>query len=168
MFQSVVGPGQIGDLIAVEQAGPVESLQVEREVAGGDLQEVPQGRSRGPGPRTLPPHRPQMGPVLAADDLGGAFLGVAENRGGLLHQAEGALDRRPECGGLGQARLVVRPGGSRREDGWQLRQGFGKPLFFCTFAKLAAISCNRPWSLSPLATSGGRPSSVSAERTTEP
>jgi len=149
LLQGVIGPGQVGNLIAMEQAG---------QVAGRDFQEVPQGRARSPGPLTLPSHRPQMGPVLAADDLGGAFLGVAENRGGLLHQAKGVLDRRPECGGLGQA---------LSEDGLQLRQGLGEPLFSFTRCKLADTSCSRPWSFRPLATSGGRPSSVSAERTAE-
>ena len=99
-----------------------------------------------------------MGLVLAADGLGREFLGVGENRGGLLHQVKVALDRRPERGGLSQA---------RSEDALQLPQGFREPLFSRTFSRLAEISCSRPCSLRPLATSGGRPSSVNAERTAE-
>ena len=99
-----------------------------------------------------------MGLVLAAEGLHREFLGVAENRGGLMNQAEVALDRGPERGGLGQPLM---------EDGVQLPQGFGEPLFSCTFSKLAEIACSRPCSLRPLATIGGRPSSVRAERTAE-
>ena len=99
-----------------------------------------------------------MGSVLATEGGGGEFPRVAKNRGGLMDQVKAALDRWPQVGGVGQA---------RREDGLQLRQGFGNPLFFFTFSKLADISWSRPWSFKPLATSGGRPSSVNAERTAE-
>ena len=71
-------------------------MEQARQVTGRDFQEVPQGRPSSPHPRTLPAHHEQMGLVLAADHWGGVFLGVGENRGGLMHQVEVALYRRPE------------------------------------------------------------------------
>jgi hypothetical protein len=111
LFQTVVGPRQIGHVITVKQAWPV---------APGDLQEVLENASDLPGPPRFPAHAPQQISIAPTNRGTGLFLQVVENRRSTMDEAEGHLDGRPHRNRLRQAVI---------NDVFQLPQ-FGAGPFF--------------------------------------
>ena len=146
-LQRVVGARQIGHAIAVEQAGAV---------AGGHLHEVVDGAGQRAGiPAPRGPGRQQaLVAGLHADRIEPGPAG--ENVGGRTKPAMRATDVRPKSSGALQATLHKRADALQR---------LAQAPFPPTRSGLPAIASKRPCSFSPEAARGGRPSSVSAERT---
>src|SRR5687767_4685713 len=147
LLEPVVGARQAVDPIAVEQAG---------SVVGGDLHEMVDSFGQcasfaaplGPGRQEtlvagLDAERIEPGPV-------------GEDAGGRPEPAMGAADVRPE--GLGARRATP-------DEGRDPPQRLAQFPLSSTRCKLPAIASSRACSFSPEAASGGRASSVSAERT---
>ena len=147
LLQRVVGARQALDPVAVEQAGPV---------AGGDPHEAVDGAGQGAGlAAPLGPGRQEA--LVAGLHAGRVEPGpVGEDGGGRAEPAVGPADVGPQGGGALQA---------APDKGGDPLQRLAQPPFSSTRPRLAATASSRRCSLSPEAASGGRPSSVSAERT---
>src|SRR5690348_7146412 len=148
LFRSVVvGARQVGDGVAVEQAGPV---------AAGHLQEVVDGAGERAGLGAVAADGGDE-PGEAAGDRGRAETGrVVQDSGRAMHPAVGAADVRPEIAGAVQG---------VRDQPAQAPQEPRQPPFSAIRSRLATTAPSRPSSLSPEAASGGCPSSVMALRT---
>ena len=149
-LQPVVGAQQAFDPIAVEQAG---------SVAGGDLHEVVDrhGQRTGFVASPGPGHQETL---VAGPHASGIEPGpVGKDMGGRAGPAIGAANVGPE----GPRALQTTP-----DEGRDPPQGLAQSPLSSTRPKLAATASSRACSRSPEAASGGRPSSVSAERTAAP
>lgn len=147
LLQPVVGARQAFDPIAVEQAG---------SVAGGDLHEVVDRHGQRTGFVASP------SPGLQETLVAGLHPGrvepgpVREGEGGRVEPAVGPTDVGPQSGRA----LQTTP-----DEGRDPPQGLAQSPLSSTRPRLPAIASSRACSRSPEAASGGRPSSVSAERT---
>ena len=147
LLEPVVGPWQVFDPIAVEQA---------RSPAGGDLHEAVDGRDQKAG--LAAPLGPSCQEALVAGlDTDRIEPGpIAKDMGGRAEPTVGAADVRPEGAGARQA---------ARDESRDPPQRAAQSPFCSTRRKLPAIASSRVRNRNPAGTSGGRPSSVSAERT---
>ena len=149
LFQAVVGAGQIGHVVAVEQPRPVTL---------GDLQEVPQRRGQRAASFRPASHSSEQRFIRAANRRTPTPPGIPENLGRLVHERIADLHVRPPSGGVLKAAI---------HHVLQRRQFPAEAPFFRMPCKLTRIVDNRSCSLNPLGCKGGRPSSVMAERTAE-
>lgn len=94
LFEVVVGPGQAGHGIAVEQSGTV---------AAGDLGEVLDGGCHCAGLVTVPEHGAEQPVEPAPDRAGMLALVVVQQPCCSMHPDIGAFHRRPEWGRAVQA-----------------------------------------------------------------
>jgi len=147
LLEPVVGPRQVFDPITVEQAGPP---------AGSDLHEAIDGFDQGAG--FAAPLGPSCQEALVAGlDTDRIEPGpIAKDMGGRAEPTVGAADVRPEGAGARQA---------ARDESRDPPQRAAQSPFCSTRRKLPAIASSRVRNRNPAGTSGGRPSSVSAERT---
>lgn len=144
MLQVVVGPRQTTHIAAAEQARPVARRHLPQV---GDL-----GRQRAPRDRVAAEPVDQR--VERAAGLGGSSLGP-ERGSDPVDPAERLADRRPGTGrGLQAA----------SQDGAEPLQRAREPPFDATLSRLVATAPSRSRSFNPEASSGGRPSSVRADR----
>ena len=90
LLQRVVGAGQVGHLVALEQAGPV---------AGGHLQEVGDRRREGTGGLSLMDHLRQQATIGSPQLLDAQAVGIAQQMGRAMHPRIGRPDLGPERGG---------------------------------------------------------------------
>jgi hypothetical protein len=148
LFQGVVRPRYPFVLVAGEQPRPV---------AAAHPQEVPHRARQPPRPPPVLRHRAQQ-PAQPAADAGPAGALRPENPSRFVDPAEGQRDRRPQRR-RGLEAAVDQP--------LQLPQLRGQPPFSAARPRLAETAPSRSRSFSPLASSGGRPSSVRALRTAE-
>ena len=150
LLQPVAGARQAFDPIAVEQAG---------SVAGGDLHEVVDrhGQRTGFVASPSPSHQETL---VAGPHASGIEPGpVGKDMGGRAEPAVGAANVGPE----GPRALQAAPDEARDPP-----QRLAQSPLSSTRPRLPAIASSRACSRSPEAASGGRPSSVSAERTAAP
>lgn len=84
--------------------------------------------------------------------------GIIENARGPVDKTESGSHARPQRCGVRQSVIY---------DVFQLLEFLAQRPFFRTRVKLVVTAESRPCSFSPLASRGGRPSSVMAERTAE-
>ena len=147
LLEAVVGAREVGDGVAVEQAGPV---------AAGDLAEVLDGLGQMARSGAVARHGPDQS-IEAPPDHGGGLAGrVAQDARRPVHPAVDALDVRPEWGGALQATA---------DQSAQARERRRPAPFSATRSRLSATASRRALSFRPEAASGGRPSSVMALRT---
>src|SRR6478735_11386661 len=147
LLEPVVGARQVGDGVAVEQAGPV---------AAGHLQEVVDGAGERAGLGAVAADGGDE-PGEAAGDRGRVEARrVVQDPGRAVHPAVGAADVRPEVAGAVQG---------VREQPAQAPQEPRHPPFSATRSRLATTASSRSASSRPEAAKGGRPSSVIALRT---
>ena len=147
MFEVFVGARQVGHGVAVEMAGAI---------AGGDLHEMIDGGGQGSSlvaPRTS---SHDQAVVARLHDRGGMAGGIAQDVGRRVQPAMGFAHVRPQ----GRGALQTAP-----DQIAQPPERLAQPPFSATRSRLRTIASNRPFSFRPGAASGGRPSSVSAERT---
>ena len=147
LLERVVGARQVGDGVAVEQAGAV---------AAGHLEEMVDRLGERAGLAAVARHGGEQPAEATAHRLDRLTGGIRQDSGRLVDPGVGATDRRP------QAPRVLEPAG---EQPAQPPQRAAQPPFAAARSRLAATASSRPSSLSPEAASGGRPSSVIAPRT---
>src|SRR5215831_12403664 len=147
LLQVVIGPRQLRDLIAMEQAWPVTAR---------NLEEVRQRRGERPGGSLVPRHRAQQAAQATLHSRSCALLFIGEDVGSPIDPAIGDAHGGPQGGGRRQAPL---------EDTLQPSEGLWQGPLFSTRSRLSAMAPRRSWSLRPEATTGGRPSFVRALRT---
>ena len=147
LLQLVVGPRQAADVVAPEQPRPVALRHLAEVIRrlGQRAQRLAVPGQRGGQSAVASSHRRRTQPLL-----------VGQDRGQAPDPAEGRPYLRPRRLGRFQTLAQNRP---------QPRQFPREPLFDPTRSKLSATFVSRSCSLSPDGTSGGRPSSVNAERT---
>ena len=147
LLEVVVGARQVGDGVAVEQAGTV---------AAGHLEEVVDGAGERAGLGAVSADGGDE-PGEAAGDRGRIETGrVVQDPGRAVHPAVGAADVGPEIAGAVQG---------VRDQPAQAPQEARQPPFSATRSRLATTASSRSASLRPEAAKGGRPSSVMALRT---
>ena len=99
LLQGVIGPGHIGDLIAVKEAWPVTAR---------DLEEVCQGRGEPSCGSAVPRHGAQQAAQAMLHRGPSEVVGVREDVSRPMHPAVGDTHVRPQGGRLGQASLEER------------------------------------------------------------
>ena len=147
LLERVVGARQVGDGVAVEQAGAVAAAHLaemldrlgERAGLGAVV------RHGGEQPVEATPHR-----------LGRRAGGILQDPRRLVHPGVGTTDRRP------QGLRALEPAGEQLA---QPPQRTAQPPLVAARLRLATTAASRSWSLRPEAARGGRPSSVIALRT---
>lgn len=146
MLQIVVGSREIGHFVTGEEM---------RLVAPGHPEEMPERRTY-PRSSCRSIHAAHQGRQPALQKGDGGLRIVFEQMGHSPHPPVSLADRIPErCRRL-QAAV---------DDALYAPEARAEPPFLETRSRLPEIKLNRSWSLSPEASSGGRPSSVSALRT---
>ena len=99
LFQVVISPGQIEDLIAVKEPWPVTAR---------DLEEVGQGRGEPSCGSTVPRHGTQQATQTTLHRSPRELVGVREDVRCPMHPVVGHTHVRPQGGRLGQASLEER------------------------------------------------------------
>lgn len=99
LFQGVIGPRQIRDLVAVKQPRPVTAR---------DFQEVHQWRSERPSGSPVSCHGAQQAAQALFDGRPRVLCLVGEDVGCAMYPAIGNAHLRPQRGGLGQPSLENR------------------------------------------------------------
>jgi hypothetical protein len=107
LLESIVGPRQVGHLIAVEQPGPI---------AARYFPEVVDRAGEHSGFGAMPTHRAEQPVEAAAHDVCGPAVVVGEHVGDRTHPAVGAVDGGPEGGGVLEAAAdqLAQPDEARR------------------------------------------------------
>jgi hypothetical protein len=137
LLQVIIGPGQIGDLIAVKESRPVTAR---------DLEEVGQCRGEPSCGSSVPRHGTQQAAQATLHGCPSELVGVREDVSRPMHPAVGDPHVRPQGGRLGQASL---------EERLQPDERLGEGPLFATRSRLVAIAVSRSCSFSPEAASGG-------------
>ena len=148
VFEVVVRARQFGLRIAVKQP---------RAPAASDLAEVPDGALQRSRLRGVALHRGEHSVEAAPHEASGGLVLVAQRVGRGVDPGISAFDLGPQRGRALQGPI---------EQALQTCQWRGAgPLFSPTRCRLSQTASSRPLSRSPAASSGARPSSVSALRT---
>ena len=147
LFQIIIGPGQLRHGIAGKEAWPGTA---------GDLPEVHQRRSKSPCGSLVSCHRASESSEATLYGQCLALVLITKDLGRPMDPVIPHTDVRPQSRCIDQA---------APKQGLQPAQLLGQGPLFAPCSRLAAIALRRSWSLSPEASRGGRPSSVSALRT---
>jgi len=146
MLQIVVGSREIGHFVTGEELGLV---------APGHFEKVSERRTH-PRSSCSSIHAAHQGCHPAPKKRDGGLRIVFDQVGHLPHPPVSLADRVPERCRRQEAAV---------DDAPYAPEARAEPPFLETRSRLPEIKLNRSWSLSPEASSGGRPSSVSALRT---
>jgi hypothetical protein len=94
LLQSIIGPREVRDLIAMKQTGPVALCHF------AEVRE--HGSQSGTAQLLVTRHGPQQGPQVALDASTIELLGISEYLGCPFDPAVGRTDQGPELSGVGE------------------------------------------------------------------